>query len=55
VPIVHIYANGDTFSGSSEQYVRKIQKNDKIVGVVTIEDLFEQLIGQEIEDETDNL
>jgi polysaccharide export outer membrane protein len=31
VPIVHIYANGDTFSGSSEQYVRKIQKNDKIV------------------------
>ena len=31
VPIVHIYANGDTFSGTSEQYVRKIQKSDKIV------------------------
>jgi CBS domain containing-hemolysin-like protein len=36
-------------------HLMAVEKNDKIVGVVTIEDLFEQLIGQEIEDETDNL
>ena len=40
---------------AAKAHLMAVEKNDKIVGVVTIEDLFEQLIGQEIEDETDNL
>lgn len=40
---------------AARSHLMLVEKNDRIVGIITIEDLFEQLLGHEIEDEADSL
>lgn len=38
---------------AARSHMMIVEKDDKMVGIVTIEDLIEEIIGHEIEDESD--